>query len=71
MATQRKQRFSAKRFVDREVLDMMDCYDNTHRQALEFIIEILKEGQYDDELSFSQQASAINRCQKELDSCND
>jgi hypothetical protein len=43
---------------------MMDSYPNTREQAIAFVIDLLKEGEYDEELTYRQAVAALSAAQK-------
>lgn len=67
MTKSKRRRFSAIRWLRNEAQAMEDSYGNTPREAVAFVLDILKEGMYDDELSYSQAMSAIAACHKEIE----
>jgi hypothetical protein len=49
------------------VSDATHCHNNTRRKAIALVIELIKEGNYDDELTFEQAISALNKCHEKLE----
>lgn len=60
-------RFNAKSWVDGEVLCLMDLYGGTRQYQLQFILDMIAEGQYEDGiLSFVQQDRVATEARRQL-----